>query len=370
MQCILEVLRGQAGLRAVAEPEWQSAFALAEEQHVLPLLAQALKEADVCLPHAIEEQRKRAEREARLYGFLQSSELKELLRAFAAAKIAVLPLKGPFLAQRVYGSASLRISRDLDILVHKSDFPAAALLLQKLDLSPIGRADDYHQQFRRGSTIVELHFDIENPLAIDFDVASAWEHACLVDFEGQPAWQLAPADELLYLCLHGVRHRFERLSLVVDIALAQDRLGLGCASEIRLRKQVLDARRHLVLGCSMASRLQAKPRGRQGTVDRATQRTDALATYLWSDLLTKRAEQMDWQTIHAFYLQTELTPLRKLFRRILHWRILMTRLIDADYTFAVKLGLRRTWQVWLLRPVRLLLRRRRVANGKPEVNEG
>ncbi len=358
MQCILEVLRGQAGSRTVAELEWRAAFALAEQQHVLPLIAHALGEAEVLLPKAIEEQRRQAEREATLYGFLQSSELKEILHAFAIAKIAVLPLKGPHLAKRVYGSAALRISRDLDILVSRADFSAAALLLQKLDLSPVGRADDYHQQFQRGSTIVELHFDVENPLAIDFDVAGAWESASLADFEGQPAWLLAPADELLYLCLHGVRHRFERLSLVVDIAFALDRFELGCVSEIPIRKRVLDARSHLILGCSMAGRLQGDWFGRQRAVDRAMRHPQALAKCLWDDLLTKRAEQMDWQSMHAFYLQTEATLPRRLFRRIQHWRILMTRLIDADYAFAAELGLRRRWQVWLLRPVRLAIRQR------------
>ncbi len=63
---------------------------------------------------------------------------------------------------------------------------------------------------------------------------------------------------------------------------------------------------------------------------------------------------MDWQSMHAFYLELEGTRWRKLRRRIMHWRILMTRLIEVDYAFAARFGFGRRWQVWLLRPLRLL----------------
>ena len=45
-------------------------------------------------------------------------------------------------------------------------------------------------------------------------------------------------------------------------------------------------------------------------------------------------------------------------RRMRHWRILATRVIGPDYAFAERFGLRRKWQVRLLRPLRLMLRKR------------
>ena len=355
MQCLLEVLRGKVGFRAVAEVEWQAALEFAELERVLPWFAHVLKEQHEALPQTIQEQLLQAEREAMLYAFLQGSELKELLRGFATAKIDVLPLKGPYLAERVYGDTGLRISRDLDLLVRKPDFAAGVMLLQESGFVAVSRADDYHQSFRWGDTVVELHFDVENRLAIDFDVASAWTNASLGDFDGQPAWLLAPEDEVLYLCLHGVRHRFERLSLLVDVELAMKRFGLRSASEVCLRREVEGARRLLMLGCALVKRLEGREHSSEAD-DSAARRMDALAERLWRSFLTESAEQMDWRSIHAFYLETELTTLRKVYRRVLHWRILATRLIDADFAFAAGVGLQRSWQVWFLRPVRLLLR--------------
>ena len=85
--------------------------------------------------------------------------------------IPVISLKGPWLAERLYGDAALRSCCDLDLLVHRSDIAAAEDLLTELGFLPSGRRDDYERPFRRGSIKVELHHDVENPLAFDSRVA-------------------------------------------------------------------------------------------------------------------------------------------------------------------------------------------------------
>ena len=358
MQTLLEILRGRAGCRAVDTAEWDAALILAHQEHVLPFVAARILQSGIELPDAIRQRVVQAQREATLAAFFWTSELRILLREFAAAKIDVIPLKGPSLAERLYGGTALRISRDLDVLVRKSDYVASESLLASLDFIPTGRPDDYHRQWRRETATIELHFDVENPLAIDFHVAGAWERSRPGVFSGQPCRILAPDYELLYLCIHGVRHRFERLSLVLDIALA---LETFAGSQLNLRKETAGLTRLVMLGIAMASHLNPECAGKLDNVHAspASQRMQRLADNLWHELMEAPQPELDWQSQHAFFLETELTPSSRFLRRVAHMRIAATRLIDPDFAFAARFGLRRPWQVWLLRPARLLFARSR-----------
>ena len=204
MQLILDVLQERLPAEPVTEVAWLELLTLAEEQHVLPWVVKQLRGYEFSLPDGVSAELQRAGREAVIAGFIQGSELKGLLHEFAAAGIAVIPLKGPSLAERLYGDVSMRFSRDLDLLVRRWDFAAGGELLRTLGFQPESMADDYHQSWRRDGSLVEIHFDVENPLALDFGVEAAWQRACAGSFRGEPAWELAPADELLFLCLHGI----------------------------------------------------------------------------------------------------------------------------------------------------------------------
>jgi hypothetical protein len=296
---------------------------------------------------------KEVEREAAITSFYWSSELQGVLRAFARADLATIPLKGPFLAERLYGATALRVSYDLDLLVSKPDLARAEAVMRSLGFVP-GTPDDYHRQWYRKTTTVELHHDVENPLAFNFHVESALLRARPAEFQGQPCRQFAAGDELLYLCLHAVRHRFERLSLIVDLQLAFQKLANG-GKAAELRPEVAGLGGLLTLGLAMAHRLQPDlavsfpiP-----TSPAHTQHLEKLADGLWHRLLAEPGEPLDWRALHAFYLELEPPGRARLGRRLRHLRILLGRVIEPDYTFAARLGFHRTWQVRLLRPLRL-----------------
>lgn len=199
---------------------------------------------------------------------------------------------------------------------------------------------------------MELHHDVENPLAFDFDTAGALVRAQPALFEGQPCWHFAPEDELLFLCLHGVRHRFERLSLILDLCHAFRRLQPPAAREPVTENE--QQRSLLTLGLAMARRFDPKlePLAPLHSSKAQKRHLEALAGRLWHELLRQGSQVLDWQSLHAFYVEMEL-PRDRIRRRIRHLRILAERLIAADYEFAARLGFRRTWQVRLLRPLRL-----------------
>jgi hypothetical protein len=351
MPCLLELLRGHSVDLCHHPPQWEQVLALAEEERILPWVAR-LCERQTSVAPDLRNRLNTIARDAAITAFYWTSELKAVLRTFDEQNIAVVPLKGPFLAQRLYGETALRVNYDLDLLVSKLDLPRAEAALSELGFMP-DTPDDYHRPWCRGSTTVELHHDVENPLAFNFHTAQVLERAQPAVFQGQRCRQLAPGDELLFLCLHGVRHRFERLSLILDLCLAFETLGV---SEIAEPQPEVEGRSSLlVLGFSMARRLQPQINGPLclNASPAQIKHLENLADSLWQQLLTQPREPLDWRALHAFYLEIEL-PRHRLRRRLRHVRILHSRVIKPDYEFAARFGCHRRWQVRLLRPLRLL----------------
>ena len=350
MEYLLALLSGRSVDRPVDEAESQDALTLAEAEHVLPWAAARLRSSQPTLTPALAKRLSGIERDAAIAAFYWSAELKGILNAFEQQGLVTVPLKGPFLAERLYGGTALRVSYDLDLLVSKSDLTRSEALLKALGFVP-GTPDDYHRQWYRKSTTVELHHDVENPLAFDFHVESAFRRLRPAAFQGQRCWELDPEDELLFLCLHAVRHRFERLSLIVDLTLAFEKLTANAG---QLRPEVAELGGLLVLGLAMARRLQPDLKATVFASPEQTQHLERLADHLWDQLLTQTSETLDWQTLHSFYLEMELPGDARVRRRFRHFRILLGRVIEPDYKFAAALGFHRTWQVRVLRPLRLL----------------
>ena len=345
-----------AGAQAPA-PVVARAIQLAVEHGVAPTFARSVKASAVPLPAALATRLDELLRESAVNAFWWTSELKGVLEALAIAHLDVMPLKGPFFADRFYGGAAYRPCRDLDLLVRREDFERAEAVLARQGFQAASEGDDYHRTWIRGSTGLELHFDVENPLAFDFDLEAAWRRASSSEAFGHPVCELETTDEFVFLCLHAARHRFERLSHVLDLAqMLRQRPVLRTALP-NLRRELAGLRGVVALGCLMARRLL--PTGSAEISlplpekQAAPMRT--LAAGLWRDLACGPHAPLDWAGQHRFFLDLESGRVNRLARRVRHLRILAARLIDEDYAFAARLGLRRRWHARLLRPVRLAL---------------
>jgi hypothetical protein len=354
MSCLLNVLRGPSIDHRIDEAEWTAVLALAEEEHVLSWAAARLRSRQGALPLALSNRVHEIERDAAIAAFYWTSELKGVLGALGHANIRAVPLKGPFLAERLYGNAALRVSRDLDVLVRKADLPRAERVLAAVGFTP-GVPDDYHRPWRRQTTTVELHHDVENPLTFDFRVEGALHRARPAVFQGESCWQLTPEDELLFLCLHAVRHRFECLSLLLDLQLAFQELP-AAASDWRPRPEVASLDNLLVLGRAMVRRLESDSADVGNGPDITTQHRhlEELADRQWYRLVTQPHEPLDWRAAHAFFVEIDPPGWPRFRRRCRHLRILASRVIEPDYTFAARFRMHRTWQVRMLRPLRLV----------------
>jgi hypothetical protein len=354
MQSLLDLLRGRQ--QTFNEAEFAALLHVAGQENILLWAAERLRPLDGKLTAEQRQRLDRIRRDAQLATFAWTESLKGILAAFHRADLPVIALKGPCLAERLYGDASVRTCHDLDLLVRCTDLARAEQLLAEIGFQPNSIADDYHRPWSRKALNLELHHNVENPQAFEFDLDAAWARATLSQFHGVPVRLFAPSDELLYLCLHAVRHRFERLSVILDLALAFRRLPLPAAAASEWGDAVFD--NIYALGWMMASRLDPETPTPQALriSPRNRKRLEHLADRLWQDLMRAQPPILDWAAQHRFYLEIESPGWDRLARRWRHQRILATRLIDEDFAFAGRFNLHRNWQVRLLRPIRLLLK--------------
>jgi len=355
MQSLLDVLRGLPP-QASAAGDWAALLTLAEQENVLPLVAERLRVSDLPRTAEQEQQLDEIRRQTQVSTFVWVETLKTVLAAFDKAGVPAVSLKGPCLAERRYGDAALRTCYDLDLLVKQADLARADAILAEIGFAPQGDADDYHRRWRRKGVILELHHNVENPTAYRLDLDAVWQRTRIAEFQGAPVRLLGPADELLYLCLHAVRHRFERLYLILDLALAFRQVPASSALEGASSTSGLD--NVLLLAWIMAAQLDPQVEMPWITCVRLRnrRRLHRLADRLWDERMREPAEMLDWNAQHRFYVEVENPGWGRIERRWRHLRILLARLIDEDFQFARQFHLSRNWQVRLLRPIRLLIK--------------
>ena len=351
MQSLLDLMRGELNQSCVTPEECMTILDLAEAENVLPWAASCLRAQTDHRTPEVDARLRAIDRDARISAFVWSETLRSTLVEFNRLGIPVISLKGPWLAQRLYGDSALRLYSDLDLLVRRADFVRAEELLSGLGFLPAAHRDDYARTWTRGGITLELHDDVENPLAFNFGIEGAWDRAQPAEFEGVPALLLAPSDELGFLCLHGVRHRFERLSHVLDLVFAFRRLDRPQSTT------PCQAERMLALGCMMAARLDPQLAEVEARYTAVPDRTslEKTAKRLWQQHMQQPAPMLNWRTKHVFLLSIERHGWDRLRAAVRHLRILSTRLITDDFAFAAHFHLYRNWQVRMLRPLRLLL---------------
>ncbi len=355
MHNLLCLLRGQfEECAASSEAEWMETLDLAEEENVAPWTARCMRRSGLALSPQVTARLAETERKSEFEAFVWASTLRSTLAAFHDRGIDVISLKGPWLAERLYGDTALRSYSDLDLLVRKDDIAAAEAVLQSIGFLPAGRWRDHERPWRRDDLVIELHQDFEHPLAFDFGIAAVWDRARPALFQATPAWLLDPADELLFLCLHGARHRYERLSHVLDLTFAFRSLPVPELARFPRRSA---AEGIFALGTRMTLHLEpeiilpaavSRNAGSRGPVEE-------IADQLWHEWLEQPAPILNWRMKHRFFVTIEKGRLGRASARLRHLRILLTRVIDLDFAFAGRFHLHRFWQVWLLRPVRILM---------------
>ena len=196
----------------------------------------------------------------------QAAELARLSQVLSQAGLAHLPLKGPWLSQRLFGDPGLRQSVDLDVLVQPREFGAALAALSEAGyerhrdycLTPrqeraILSRDEHIVLVRPGQKFpLELHW---RAAAVEPETDWWFEHSQPAGGLGRTARELKPSALVLYLCLHGALHQWNRLKWLADIdRLLQIQPELDWAALTELA-QTLGLQRSLGQGLLLANRL-------------------------------------------------------------------------------------------------------------------
>lgn len=151
-----------------------------------------------------------------------SAELISIVRALKDADVDSIALKGPALAGRAYGHIYVRDSSDLDILVRREDLARAKTILTKLGYRRKESADEtYHLTFVRqdDESVVEIHWALTSEMErVRIDADGIWARTEEVLVQGEPVRTLGLEDTILYLCIHGFKHRWNCLKWVSDVA--------------------------------------------------------------------------------------------------------------------------------------------------------
>lgn len=286
--------------------DWKVLLRLATSHGVLQLVHRSLHEMDAALPDFfVEAARIAGERAEAL-----ADHLRDLLHSFAERGIDVLPLKGPVLAQSIYGDAAARPSVDLDLLVRRSDVPRAEALLFDRGFKA-RRPSDYDRRFLRDGLSVELHSKIASPQYCSFDVDKIWSRSHAARFREEPIRAMSGEDLILYLCAHGLKHGFSRLIWILDLAHA-----LSQRSERGYDELIRRARREgmvpwLLVGCEVVRMMfpQRLPVKLDELI--ATQAAAAQRARLTAERLFVQQHTIAIADHREFYLQAEPSAIRR-----------------------------------------------------------
>ncbi len=227
-------------------------------------------------PEAVPEPwRTRLETEARalaIHNLYQTQELLRLVEQLEAEGIPVLPFKGPALAALIYGDPAARVYVDIDLLVRRADFRRARRVLESMGYrahKPLSGAEEeayldtqlgFEFVHESRDFVVELHWAFFYTIYdLPLDPEAIWARHRQVPFAGRMLRTMAPEDLLLYLAIHGNKHRWLKLTWVADVAELLRRYPDLDGDVVRQQAQWLGVARVLTIGCTLAAELLGAP---------------------------------------------------------------------------------------------------------------
>lgn len=210
---------------------WDVLIDAAEYHNLAPCLHVSLERACPDLvPATVAASFREAYRDSARRNLVLTVRLSELLDAFAAEGLPVVPLKGPVLAESLYSDPVLRPFSDLDLLVRKQDVPAAIRLLNRqgytlgghlarLSLPALLRVQSDLIFRRERGAQVDLQWETgPADYPFRFDTEILWRSLTRTQFAGREVPGLSPESLLLFLCVHGAKHMWSRLYWLGDVA--------------------------------------------------------------------------------------------------------------------------------------------------------
>lgn len=208
--------------------DWELFLQLVEHHRCYPLIYNKLKQFDEILipPHVMQilnnEYRKNTIKMLQLSG-----EMEQVDKLFQKNQIRALFLKGPAIAYELFGDISLRMSKDLDILVPEKDLDEIEILLlnigyEKEELPTVLNEIKWRYRhiayFHPQKKIqIEIHWRLNPRSMKEPTFEELWERKQISSLTKHSISFLGKEDLFLYLIVHGARHGWFRLRWLKDI---------------------------------------------------------------------------------------------------------------------------------------------------------
>ena len=147
--------------------------------------------------------------------------LKEVLQQLNQKNIKVVLLQGMHLLQKIYTDIGLRPLTDIDLWVLPESRDAVDGVLTRLGFK---KDPLYPNIFKKDSTIIDINTHIiwadrlkSRRMLLETNQEDVFRNCQTLDFEGETALGLSQTDQVIYLCLHAIKHYADRLIWLVDL---------------------------------------------------------------------------------------------------------------------------------------------------------
>ncbi|MEI7832421.1 MAG: nucleotidyltransferase family protein [bacterium] len=240
IQATLRVDEGRdASIRETASKQldWHKVRSLAQHHGVSPLVYKRLKEVALDLvPPAVMQEMAAFQKANELRVIQMTADLIRVVRALEAENIPVICLKGPVLAQVLYGDPAMRLFGDLDILVPPDCMHRVEEILKTIGVKPIINechpdeviteqelTNDWERSylFHNQRHLLEVHWKITDAdFQHAFNIDEIFSSNQGVVLNGHTIKTLNTEDTALYLCYHGTHHCWMKYRYLDDFTSA------------------------------------------------------------------------------------------------------------------------------------------------------
>lgn len=231
-----------------ASVDWPRFLKLAKNHRVFPVLSAYFNKKTTGIPDYVRAELDTESRYNRFKMLSLAAEMSRISACLASGGIRSLVLKGPLLAQDLYGDLSKRTSKDLDILIPAAKLDKARSLLAELgyecereqlpNVLNGWKWRHHHVSFVHPSHSlqIEIHWRLAPGPGREPGFDDLWSRRREHSFgSGQVAY-LGPEDQFLYLVHHGARHGWFRLRWLCDIdVLARRELDWSSCARLSAR---------------------------------------------------------------------------------------------------------------------------------------
>lgn len=210
--------------------DWEGFVSLAYSHGIFPLVYRTLKEYAHLIPEYIFAHMKQNYMDIVKQNMLMTSELIKVIKILEENGIEAISFKGPVLSQMAYGDVVSRQYCDLDILVKEKDLNKSFVLLEnnyfKSSLNKdlifnklfLEKNSDISFINDKNNLSIELHWKLfRNKFSSDINNKDFFNSKNKLEINNQELYIFNYELLLVYLCMHGSKHRWERIEWITDI---------------------------------------------------------------------------------------------------------------------------------------------------------